>query len=137
MDAEDNAEDAGDTPVAAEDTASPAARDDVIGPPTTRSRRMAAGGGGAESSAITPFVVPDKTLPLSVRKERALATLQDLLSAGPRPLEGVWRDFHEMRDFGPLLEYLSEAELEKMEEAELRAARRNRRDAQRAAGRRR
>ena len=91
------------------------------GPPATRSRRMAAGASDATNS--TPFLIPDKSLPLPVRKERALATLRDLLTNGPRPLEGVWRDFQEAHDFGPLLEYLSEAEMEKMEEAELRASR--------------
>ncbi|WFC97435.1 Chromatin structure remodeling complex protein sfh1 [Malassezia yamatoensis] len=119
-------------------------RDDnseIIAPPNTRSRRIAAGAAAAESSPSAPFLVPDKTLPLAVRKEQALATLRDLLALGPRPLEDVWRDFHEASDFGPLLEFLSEAEMEKMEEADLRASRyvptlltfsRNRRDAQRA-----
>ncbi|PKI83376.1 Rps1p [Malassezia vespertilionis] len=94
-------------------------------PPTTRSRRIAAGGAGpgADTAAPVPFLVPDKTLPLPVRKEQALATLRDILTLGARPLEGVWRDFHDMPDFGPLLEFLSEAELEKMEEVNLRASR--------------
>ncbi|WFD03692.1 Chromatin structure remodeling complex protein sfh1 [Malassezia obtusa] len=112
-----------------------AARDDVgevTAPPNTRSRRIAAGGAAADSSLSVPFLVPDKSLPLAVRKEQALATLRDLLALGPRPLEGVWRDFHDAPDFGPLLEFLSEAEMEKMEEADMRASRRNRRDAQRA-----
>lgn len=90
---------------------------DETEPPATRSRRT---GGDITTGS---FALPDKSLPLSVRKQQALATLRDLLALGPRPLEGVWRDFLEAREFGPLLEYLSEAELEKMEEAELRASR--------------
>ncbi|KAI3614642.1 hypothetical protein CBS9595_003913 [Malassezia furfur] len=105
---------------------------DVLAPPNTRSRRLAAGAAAADTSLSVPFLVPDKTLPLAVRKEQALATLRDLLALGPRPLEGVWRDFHDAPDFGPLLEFLSEAEMEKMEEADMRASRRSRRDAQRA-----
>ena len=108
--------------------------------PATRSRRT-----GGDSNASSTFVIPDKSLPVSVRKQQALATLRDLLSLGPRPLEGVWRDYLEAHEFGPLLEYLSEAELEKMENAELRASRyvradlhrRSRRDVQRVVGRRR
>ena len=104
------------------------------------------------SAASIPFLVPDESLPLALRRHQALMTLRDLLAVGPRPLEGAWRDFAETSDFGPLLEYLSEAEMEKMEEADLRASRyvlskyfglrglttntnfcrRNRRDAQRA-----
>ncbi|KAI3623536.1 SFH1 [Malassezia furfur] len=106
---------------------------DVVAPPNTRSRRLAAGAAAAADTSLSvPFLVPDKTLPLAVRKEQALATLRDLLALGPRPLEGVWRDFHDAPDFGPLLEFLSEAEMEKMEEADMRASRRSRRDAQRA-----
>lgn len=93
-------------------------------PPHTRSRRMAAGGLTiTDASMSVPFVVPDASLPLPIRRQQALATLRDLLALGPRPLEGVWRDFTEASDFGPLLEYLSDAELEKMEEAQLRASR--------------
>ena len=111
-------------------------RDDQA-PPHTRSRRMAAAAVQASalaSSAGTgtlPFLVPDTTLPLPVRRRQALATLHDLLAMGPRPLEGAWRDYADTLDFGPVLEYLSEAEVEKMEEVDLRATRRNRRDAQR------
>ena len=111
-------------------------RDDQA-PPHTRSRRMAAAAVNASalaSSAGTgtlPFLVPDTTLPLPVRRRQALATLRDLLAMGPRPLEGAWRDYADTLDFGPVLEYLSEAEVEKMEEVDLRATRRNRRDAQR------
>lgn len=113
---------------------------DEVGPPNTRSRRMAAGAqGAADSAGSMPFLLPDESLPLPVRRQQALATLRDLLSIGPRPLEGAWRDFGDVADFGPLLEYLSDAELEKMEEADLRASRyvhlphrrRNRREAQR------
>ena len=97
---------------------------DVMAPPNTRSRRLAAGAAAAADTSLSvPFLVPDKTLPLAVRKEQALATLRDLLALGPRPLEGVWRDFHDAPDFGPLLEFLSEAEMEKMEEADMRASR--------------
>lgn len=101
----------------------PARDDDVLAPPNTRSRRIAAGAAASDSSLSVPFIIPDKTLPLAVRKEQALATLRDLLALGPRPLEGVWRDFHDAPDFGPLLEFLSEAEMEKMEEADMRASR--------------
>lgn len=104
------------------DDASAVLRDDFA-PPNTRSRRLATGGGGMDSSLGVPFVVPDVSLPLPVRRQHALATLRDLLALGPRPLEGVWRDFGDVPDFGPLLEYLSDAELEKMEEADLRASR--------------
>ncbi|WFD28223.1 Chromatin structure remodeling complex protein sfh1 [Malassezia nana] len=104
---------------------------DEVGPPNTRSRRMAAGSQASDSSLSVPFLIPDETLPLPVRRQQALVTLRDLLALGPRPLEGAWRDFGDVADFGPLLEYLSDAELEKMEEADLRASRRNRREAQR------
>lgn len=129
------------------DSASPAEEGSaVLAPPNTRSRRMAAGINAAESPASAPFLLPDRSLPLAVRREQALNTLRDLLELGPRPLEGVWRDFHDAPDFGPLLEFLSEAEMEKMEEADMRASRyvhrptdlhrRNRRDAQRSGRRR-
>ena len=124
----------------------PAGPRDESAPPNTRSRRIAGGisgsGAAADSSLSMPFIVPDKSLPLAMRRQQALATLRDLLTIGPRPLEGVWRDFTDAADFGPLLEYLSEAELEKMEEADARASRcvclammtnhrRNRREVQR------
>ena len=112
-------------------------RDDQA-PPHTRSRRMAAAAAVQASTLASsagtgtlPFLVPDTTLPLPVRRRQALATLHDLLAMGPRPLEGAWRDYADTLDFGPVLEYLSEAEVEKMEEVDLRATRRNRRDAQR------
>ncbi|WFD35139.1 Chromatin structure remodeling complex protein sfh1 [Malassezia cuniculi] len=119
---------------------------DEMEPPTTRSRRTGGDSNNNNNNAPNSFALPDKSQPLFVRKQQALATLRDLLALGPRPLEGVWRDFHEAHEFGPLLEYLSEADLEKMEEAELRASRyvftanlhrRSRRDVQRVMGRRR
>lgn len=107
------------------DTEPPAREElnDVVAPPNTRSRRVAAGATPGDATSSVPFLMPDRSLPLAVRKEQALATLRDLLALGPRPLEGVWRDFHDAPDFGPLLEYLSEAEMEKMEEADARASR--------------
>lgn len=109
-----------------------AARDDAA-PPHTRRRRLATYASEASAAGITslPFLVPDTTLPLPVRRQQALATLRDLLAMGPRPLEGAWRDYTETQDFGPLLEYLTEADMDKMEEADMRATRRSRRDAQR------
>ncbi|KAJ1572301.1 hypothetical protein NDA11_006015 [Ustilago hordei] len=71
------------------------------------------------------------------RLHNASYTLREILSRGPRPLEAIWRDWHESREFGPLLERLSDDDLEKLEEANIRASRRNRREAARSFGGRR
>ena len=56
------------------------------------------------------------------RKRRAYGVLGDLLGRGPRPLRAAWRDWTESRDFGPLLELITEEELEKLEAEALRAS---------------
>ena len=73
---------------------------------------------------------PPKLSPIQ-RLHAATYTIREILSRGPRPLEAVWRDITESREFGPLLERLSDEDLEKIEEANVRASRRNRREAQR------
>lgn len=62
---------------------------------------------------------------------------QQITEKGPRRLEGVWRDYHDSREFGPLIEMLTEEDLERIEQEAVRASRRGRRDQQRNAGRRR
>ncbi|PWN48940.1 SNF5-domain-containing protein [Violaceomyces palustris] len=102
------------------------------------------GGGQANSSVTTPSLQQPPPHPLdlaaklqgttnlSARLHSCHQTIREILTRGPRPLEGVWRDYHESREFGPLLEMLTDEDLEKMEEANVRASRRNRRDALRA-----
>lgn len=59
-----------------------------------------------------------------IRKRRqARAVINELLNKGARPLKGAWRDWHESRDFGPLLELLTEGDLEKLDAEALRSAR--------------
>ncbi len=57
------------------------------------------------------------------RRRQAEAILADLLGKGPKPLQGVWRDWMESREFGPLLEPLSDDALQKIEQESLRRAR--------------
>lgn len=73
-------------------------------------------------------------LPASDRLAQALATKADLVARGPRQLVGAWRDWFESKEFGPLLEYLGDAEIERRETEGLRALRRNRREAARGGG---
>ncbi|SCZ88006.1 BZ3500_MvSof-1268-A1-R1_Chr2-1g04129 [Microbotryum saponariae] len=47
---------------------------------------------------------------------------------GPRPLEGVWRDWNETKDFGPSVEILTLDEMDKKEAERDRALRRAKRD---------
>ncbi|KAN0064159.1 Chromatin structure remodeling complex protein sfh1 [Thecaphora frezii] len=112
-------------------------------PATRTSSRLAAasasalGRGGGSGEAAT---VEAPKLSATQRLHAATYTVREILSKGPRPLEGGWRDFGESREFGPLLERLSDEDLERLEEANVRASRRNRREAQRgftASGRRR
>lgn len=83
------------------------------------------------ATSITP------TLTASQRLHNATYTVREILSRAPRPLQGIWRDWHESREFGPLLERLNNDDIEKLEEANIRASRRNRRDAARSLGGRR
>ncbi|KAL9937396.1 hypothetical protein V8E36_003805 [Tilletia maclaganii] len=76
---------------------------------------------------------------LLVHRRAALELLRadELESRGARPLEDVWRDLEQAREFGPLLEPLAEEELEKIEMDAMRNSRRNRRAARAEGGRRR
>ncbi|SPO31858.1 related to SFH1 - component of the RSC chromatin remodeling complex [Ustilago trichophora] len=92
------------------------------------------------SEAVAPVstvTTVNPTLTPSQRLHNATYTVREILSRGPRPLEGIWRDWHESREFGPLLERLNDDDIEKLEEANIRASRRNRRDAARSFGGRR
>ncbi|SPO31971.1 related to SFH1 - component of the RSC chromatin remodeling complex [Ustilago trichophora] len=84
----------------------------------------------AASVSIVNTVTPSLTA--SQRLHNATYTVREILSRGPRPLEGIWRDWHDSREFGPLLESLNNQDIEKLEEANIRAPRRNRRDANRS-----
>ncbi|KAK0526406.1 Chromatin structure remodeling complex protein sfh1 [Tilletia horrida] len=76
---------------------------------------------------------------LLVHRRAALELLRsnELDSRGARPLEEVWRDLEQAREFGPLMEPLTEEELEKIEMDAMRNSRRNRRAARAEGGRRR
>ncbi|GAC94998.1 hypothetical protein PHSY_002571 [Pseudozyma hubeiensis SY62] len=87
--------------------------------------------------ASAPASAPEPALSASQRLHNATYTVREILSRGPRPLDGIWRDWLESREFGPLLERLNDDDLEKLEEANIRASRRNRREAARSGGRRR
>ncbi|SNX88092.1 related to SFH1 - component of the RSC chromatin remodeling complex [Melanopsichium pennsylvanicum] len=76
--------------------------------------------------------VGQPSLSASQRLQNATYTVREILSRGPRGLEGIWRDWHESREFGPLLESLNDDDLDKLEETDIRASRRNRREAARA-----
>ncbi|PWZ00432.1 SNF5-domain-containing protein [Testicularia cyperi] len=91
----------------------------------------------ASPTAETPPPAQPK-LSATQRLNNASYTVREILTRGPRPLEGIWRDWNDSREFGPLMERLNDDDLEKLEEANIRASRRNRREAQRAShGRRR
>ncbi|TKY86895.1 hypothetical protein EX895_004183 [Sporisorium graminicola] len=90
-----------------------------------------------QNGATTPNAAPAPTLSASQRLHNATYTVREILSRGPRPLDGIWRDWLESREFGPLLERLNDDDLDKLEEANIRASRRNRREAARAFGGRR
>ncbi len=99
----------------------------------TRSSARLAESTDNPTSPATPSNAAPK-LSASQRLHNATYTVREILSRGPRPLEGIWRDWHDSREFGPLLERLNDEDLEKLEEANVRASRRNRRDAARAFG---
>lgn len=99
--------------------------------PTTLSTSTPAAAGATSGVAIQP------TLSAAQRLHNATYTVREILSRGPRPLDGIWRDWLESREFGPLLEKLNDDDLDKLEEANIRASRRNRRDAARSLGGRR
>uniref|UniRef100_V5EX55 Uncharacterized protein n=1 Tax=Kalmanozyma brasiliensis (strain GHG001) TaxID=1365824 RepID=V5EX55_KALBG len=91
-----------------------------------------------EAATADPAQPAQPTLTPSQRLHNATYTVREILSRGPRPLDSIWRDWFESREFGPLLERLNDEDLEKIEELNTRASRRNRRDAAaRAGGRRR
>ena len=100
--------------------------------PTRSSARLSSMLTEAADSASSPAAPP--TLTAAQRLNNASYTVREILSRGPRPLEGIWRDWHDSREFGPLLERLNDEDLEKLEEANIRASRRNRREAARAFG---
>ncbi|PWN38104.1 SNF5-domain-containing protein [Meira miltonrushii] len=102
-----------------------------------RGRRR--GGGGMEdgtstpynesSAAATPAPSSSKNIILRTPDQRrsiAESYLFMLTERGPRKLEGVWREYAESREFGPLIEFLTDEDLEKMDAEATRAGRRNR-----------
>lgn len=80
-------------------------------------------GPSADAAQATPPRLPPK-----VRIAHALEAKADLVNRGPRLLLGAWRDWFDSKEFGPLLEYLPDAEIERREGEALRAIRRSRRD---------
>lgn len=117
-----------------EGTSTPAAPPIPATHSSARISNMLSDSSSAQPGATLP-VAP--TLSASQRLHNATYTVRELLSRGPRPLDGIWRDWLESREFGPLLERLDDDDLEKLEEANIRASRRNRREATRAFGGRR
>lgn len=91
----------------------------------------------SEAATLDSTTTTLPTLSPAQRLHNASYTVREILSRGPRPLEGIWRDWHESREFGPLLERLNDQDLEKLEEVNIRASRRNRREAARSFGGRR
>lgn len=94
------------------------------------------------SAAATRVPTPSRSGNLVLRtpaQRRGIAEYFQfqLTEKGPRKLEGAWREYHESREFGPLLERLTDADLERIEADAMRASRRGRRDQQRSSGRRR
>ncbi|KAJ1018556.1 hypothetical protein NDA16_004838 [Ustilago loliicola] len=107
-------------------------------PPATRSSaRLSEKLSEAATNPSDSNPTSTPALSASQRLHNASYTVREILSRGPRPLEGIWRDWHESREFGPLLERLNDEDLEKLEEANIRASRRNRREAARSFGGRR
>lgn len=102
----------------------------------------------SESGAVTPVVdsladdTSDATPPPTFEPQvdpryklaQAVAEKQRFTERGPRPLTSVWRDWFESKQFGPLLEYISNEDMEKREMEALRATRRQRREAARFTG---
>ncbi|KAK0544033.1 Chromatin structure remodeling complex protein sfh1 [Tilletia horrida] len=76
---------------------------------------------------------------LLIHRRAALELIraEELETRGARPLEDVWRDLEQAREFGPLMEPLADDELEKIEMDAMRNSRRNRRAARAEGGRRR
>ncbi|KAJ1036073.1 hypothetical protein NDA18_000219 [Ustilago nuda] len=105
--------------------------------PATRSSARLSEKLSEASTASDATNTSQPKLSAAQRLDNASYTLREILSRGPRPLEAIWRDWHESREFGPLLERLSDDDLEKLEEANIRASRRNRREAARSFGGRR
>ncbi|UZJ51965.1 hypothetical protein CBS101457_001285 [Exobasidium rhododendri] len=93
-----------------------------------------------ESRVVTPTPTPKTNVILRTpaqRKGIAEYFQHQLTEKGPRRLEGVWRDYYDSREFGPLIEKLTDDDLERIEQEAIRASRRGRRDQQRNVGRRR
>jgi len=91
-----------------------------------------------ESRVATPTPKTNVILRTPAQRKGIAEYFQhQLTDKGPRRLEGVWRDYHDSREFGPLIEKLTEEDLERIEQDAIRASRRGRRDQQRIAGRRR
>lgn len=123
------------TPAIQPQPSSPSATTGVAAPATRSSARLS--NMLTEAAGSSETATPTPTLSASQRLHNASYTVREILSRGPRPLEGIWRDWHESREFGPLLERLNDEDLEKLEEVNIRASRRNRREAARAFGGRR
>ncbi|KDN35410.1 hypothetical protein K437DRAFT_260377 [Tilletiaria anomala UBC 951] len=107
------------TPADGEDTPSTSAISDLPSDLTRRTTRrfQSPASADAEDQETEQLMTP------TMRRQRAEAVIADLLNRGPRPLQGAWRDWIESRDFGPLLELITEEELEKLEAEALRASR--------------
>jgi hypothetical protein len=85
------------------------------------------------SDATPPPTLEPKVDP-RYKLAQAVAEKQRFTERGPRPLTSVWRDWFESKQFGPLLEYISNEDMEKREMEALRATRRQRREAARFTG---
>lgn len=91
-----------------------------------------------ESQVATPTPKANVILRTPAQRKGIAEFFQhQLTEKGPRRLESVWRDYYDSREFGPLIEMLTEDELERIEQEAIRASRRGRRDQHRSSGRRR
>lgn len=109
--------------------------EEVLGP--RRRRQVGAGDDPAssqqeESRVATPTPKTNVILRTPAQRKGIAEFFQhQLTEKGPRRLENVWRDYYDSREFGPLIEMLTDDDLERIEQEAIRASRRGRRDQQR------
>jgi chromatin structure-remodeling complex subunit SFH1 len=91
-----------------------------------------------ESRVATPTPKTNVILRTPAQRKGIAEFFQhQITEKGPRQLESVWRDYYDSREFGPLIEMLTEEDLDRIEQDAIRASRRGRRDQLRNSGRRR
>lgn len=90
-----------------------------------------------ESRVATPTPKTNVILRTPAQRKGIAEFFQhQITEKGPRQLESVWRDYYDSREFGPLIEMLTEEDLDRIEQDAIRASRRGRRDQQRSRRRR-